>query len=118
MGLTQPMSAQSANWSRFITTQNRDDVSISFRQMKKNNAWLVEWQVHNNSILTVEPFLKTRNYLCEDDSHLTFNKSTLGIYLPKSKRHGDIKDTGICPNSKIKFVEIETEIIEIVAVDS
>ena len=105
--------ASSANWSRFVTTQNRDDVVISFRQIKKDNAWSVEWKVDNNSDLTVEPFLKSRNYLCEDASHLTYKKSTLGIYSPKSKRHGDIKDTGVCPNSKIKLVEIETEIIEI-----
>ncbi len=105
--------ASSANWSRFITTQNRDNVIISFRQMKKNNAWLVEWQVNNKSEITVEPFLNNRNYLCDDDSHLSFAKSTLGIHIPKSRRHGDIKDSGICPNSKIQLVEIETEIIEI-----
>lgn len=81
--------------------------------MRINNAWSVEWQVNNNSEQTVEPFLKHRNYLCDDNSTLNFNKTTLGIYLPKSKRHGDLKDTLICPNSKIKLVEIETEIKQI-----
>lgn len=108
-----PNLACSANWSRFITTQNRDDVIISFRQMKINNAWSVEWQVNNNSEQTVEPFLKNRNYLCDDNKTLKFTKTTLGVYLPKSKRHGDLKDNGICPNSKIKLVEIETEIFEV-----
>lgn len=106
-----PIQAKSANWSRLITTQNRDDVTISFRQKRKDNAWLVQWQVNNNSQSTVEPFLKYRNYLCEDDTQLNFSKSTLGVFLPKSKRYGDIKDGGICPNSKIKLVEIETVII-------
>lgn len=104
--------SHSANWSRFITSKNHDDISISFRQMKKGNAWLVEWQVNNNSSNTVEPFLKTRHYLCEDKNTLSFDKTSLGIYLPKTKRHGDLIDQGICPHSTIKWVKIETEISE------
>ena len=105
--------AFSAKWSRFVTTENHDDITISFRQIKKDNSWSVEWQVNNNSNNTVEPILKMRNYFCEDKNTMSFSKTSLGIYLPKTKRHGDLKDWDICPHSKIKWVEIETEISDI-----
>lgn len=101
---------QAAEWSRFITTENHDGVIISFRQMKVNNAWLVEWQVNNKSKQSIEPFLKYRHYSCEDNSTSKFTNSTLGTYSPGSRRHGDLTDKEICPNSKINLVEIETEI--------
>ncbi len=103
----------SAKWSRFVTTENHDDITISFRQMRNGNSWSVEWQVNNNSNNTVEPILKTRNYFCDDKNTMSFNKTSLGIYLPKTKRHGDLKDQDICPHSKIKWVEIETEISDL-----
>ena len=103
---------QATQWSRFITTEDRENVVISFRQMKINNSWLVEWQVNNKSNQTIEPFLKYRHYLCDDKSTLKFTKSTLGVYSPSSRRHGDLIDRKVCPNSKIKLVEIETEIKE------
>ncbi|MCF6319998.1 MAG: hypothetical protein L3J83_12120 [Proteobacteria bacterium] len=103
---------QATQWSRFIATENRDDIIISFRQMKVGNAWLVEWQVNNKSKQSIEPFLKYRHYLCDDNNTLKFSQSTLGVYSPSSKRHGDLIDKKVCPNSKIKLVEIETEIKE------
>jgi hypothetical protein len=108
--LLLPVFAHSANWSRFITTKNNDDVLISFRQMRVNNAWSVQWKVDNESVNTVEPVLKNRHYLCDDNSTLSFTQISLGIYTPGSKKHDVIQDKKICPNSKIKLVEIETEI--------
>ncbi len=108
--LLWPEITQATEWSRFITTENHDGVIISFRQMKVNNAWLVEWQVNNKSNQTIEPFLKYRHYSCEDNSVLKFTSSTLGVYSPGSRRHSDLMDKEICPYSKIKLVEIETEI--------
>ncbi|MCF6319482.1 MAG: hypothetical protein L3J83_09440 [Proteobacteria bacterium] len=108
--LLSPEITQATKWSRFITTENHEGVIISFRQMKVKNSWLVEWQVNNKSNQTIEPFLKYRHYSCEDDSTLKLTNSTLGTYSPSSRRHGDLIDKQICPNSKIKLVEIETEI--------
>jgi len=105
--------SQAANWSRFITTKSRDDVSISFRQKKNNNAWTVEWQVENNSEEIVEPIIISRHYLCRDDNSQKLGEKSLGTYFPGTHRHGDLKDFKICPNSKIKLVEIETEIHEV-----
>jgi len=105
--------AQATQWSRFITTKKTDDIAISFRQMKINNAWSVEWKVNNESADTIEPILKSRQYVCDDKSSLSFTTTSLGIYLPGSKRLGGILDDSICPNSKIKLVEIKTEIIPI-----
>jgi hypothetical protein len=105
-----PAFVHSAHWSRFIATKNNDDVLISFRQMRVNNAWSVQWKVDNESTNTVEPVLKNRHYLCDDNSTLSFTQISLGIYTPGSKKHDVIQDKKICPNSKIKLVEIETEI--------
>lgn len=98
------------NWNRFIVSQNQDDVSISFRQQKQNNAWHVEWQVKNDSANAVEPFLNKRNYICNNDLIQKMGSISLGTYSSKQQRHGDLIDTNICPNSSIKLVEIETEI--------
>lgn len=108
-----PNFAMTANWSRYIKTQNQDDVSISFRQQKQNNQWLVEWQVQNTSAQTIEPILVARKYSCTDGNTINLETQSMGIYLPNTQRHGDIKDDGICPNSKIELVEIQTEIHEI-----
>ena len=98
------------NWSRFIISKNQDDVSISFRQQKQNNAWHVEWQVKNDSNNAVEPYLKKRNYICNNDLIQEMGAISLGTYPSHQQRHGDLIDTNICPNSTIKLVEIETEI--------
>ena len=108
--LLLPVFTHSANWSRFITTKNNDDVLISFRQMRVNNGWSVQWKVDNDSANTVEPVLKNRHYLCDDNSTLSFTQISLGIYTPGTKKNGVIQDKKICLNSKIKLVEIETEI--------
>ncbi|VAW40854.1 hypothetical protein MNBD_GAMMA01-1946 [hydrothermal vent metagenome] len=105
--------ANSANWSRLITTQNRDDVVISFQQQRDNNAWSVQWQVKNSSKDKIAAILTTRNYTCVDKSFQQLGKKTLGIYLPDSQSYVASKDNGICPNSKIKLVEIETVIYEV-----
>ena len=106
--------ANSTNWSRLITTQNRDDVVISFQQQRDNNAWSVQWQVNNSSKDKIEAILTTRNYTCVDKSFQQLGKKILGTYLPYSQNHVASKDDGICPNSKIKLVEIETVIYEVV----
>jgi hypothetical protein len=100
-------------WSRLIASANHDDVLINFKQKKMGNAWSVQWQVNNTSDETIEPFLNKRSYTCEDTTSLQLNKVSLGIYAPNSKRYSKIKDTGICPNSKIKLVKIQTEIVKI-----
>ena len=102
-----------AQWSRFIKTQNQDDVTISFRQMQKNQAWFIEWHVKNESDVNVEPILLSRQYICKNGESQTLNQQSLGVYPPGSQRKGDIKDKGICPNSKIKWVEIQSEIIRL-----
>ena len=107
------ISVQSSDWSRFIKTQNRDDVLISFRQKKSFNKWLVEWRVTNNSTDTIEPFLVSRKYSCLDGSTINLKKQSLGVYMPMTFRNGGLKDKNICPNSQIKLVEIETVIREI-----
>ena len=108
--LLLPVFGHSANWSRFIAAKNNDDVLISFRQLRVNNGWSVQWKVNNDSTNTVEPVLINRHYLCDDNSTLSFNQISLGVYTPGSKKHDVIQDKKICPNSKIKLVEIETEI--------
>lgn len=105
-----PVISHSTQWSRFITTQSRDDVTISFRQMRKNQAWSIEWYVKNDSDVKVEPVLISRHYICKNGESQELQQQSLGIYLPGVHRKGSIKDKGICPNSKIKFVEIESEI--------
>lgn len=104
------INTQADNWSRFIVSQNQDDVSISFRQQRQDNAWHVEWQVKNDSNYTVEPFLKKRNYICKNEMIQEMGAVSLGWYPSHQQRHGDLIDTNICPNSTIKLVEIETEI--------
>lgn len=105
-----PAISNSTHWSRFITTQSRDDVTISFRQMRKNQAWSIEWHVKNDSDVKVEPILISRHYICKNGESQELQQQSLGIYLPGVHRKGSIKDRGICPNSKIKLVEIESEI--------
>jgi len=105
-----PVTSNSTHWSRFIETQSRDDVVISFRQMKKNQAWSIEWHVKNDSDTKVEPILLSRSYVCKNGETQVLNQQSLGIYEPGVHRKGGIKDRGICPNSKIKLVEIESEI--------
>ncbi|MBL4773082.1 MAG: hypothetical protein JKX98_05620 [Alcanivoracaceae bacterium] len=102
----------SANWSRYVTGKNTDNVIISFRQLALNNAWAVEWYVKNGSDNWIEAVLTNRRYICNNDSIQNLGKKSLGFYLPHVQRTGDIRDINICPNSKIKIVEIETEIHE------
>ena len=106
-----PAISNPAHWSRFIKTQSQDNVTISFRQMRKNQAWSIEWHVHNASDVKVEPILISRHYICKNGESQDLNKESLGVYPPGTHRKGNIKDRGICPNSKIKFVEIESEIL-------
>ena len=101
------------HWSRFIQTKSQDEVTISFRQKLKNKAWFIEWQVKNDSDAKVEPILISRNYICKNGESQILNQQSLGVYFPGTRRKGGIKDKGICPNSKIKFVEIESEIIRL-----
>ena len=108
-----PAISNPAHWSRFIKTQSRDDVTISFRQMRKNQSWSIEWHVKNDSDDKVEPILISRHYICKNGESQELNQESLGIYLPGTHRKGSIKDRGICPNSKIKFVEIESEILKL-----
>ena len=70
----------------------------------------MQWKVNNDSTNTVEPVLINRHYLCDDNSTLSFNQISLGIYTPGTRKHDVIQDKKICQNSKIKLVEIETEI--------
>ncbi|MFK8012730.1 MAG: hypothetical protein AB8B80_11850 [Marinicellaceae bacterium] len=102
-----------AQWSRFIKTQNQDDVIISFRQMRKNQSWFIEWHVKNDSNEKVEPILLSRQYICKNGESQTLKQQSLGVYKPGSQGKGGIKDKGICPNSKIKLVEIESEILRL-----
>ncbi len=108
-----PAISNSTHWSRFITTQSRDEVTISFRQKRKNQSWSIEWHVKNDSDVKVEPILLSRHYVCKNGESQALQQQSLGIYLPGVHRKGSIKDKGICPNSKIKFVEIESEIVKI-----
>ena len=108
-----PAISNSTHWSRFITTQSRDDVTISFRQKHKNQAWSIEWHVKNDSDVKVEPILLSRHYVCKNGESQELQQQSLGVYLPGVHRKGNIKDRGICPNSKINFVEIESEIHKI-----
>jgi len=98
-------------WSRFIISQNRDDVTISFRQQKNDDAWSVEWRVNNKGQDQIEPLLLKRNYICTDDHIQKLGEISLGIYAPNSQRSGDVTDINICPKSRIKLVEIKTEIM-------
>ena len=115
ISLLLPLVAHPAKWSHYITSQERDDVKVSFRQTKQLNAWTVEWQVDNGSNSTVEPFLNHRKYHCKDKSMTSYPPASLGIFAPNSKHKGDIKDKKVCPNSLIELIEIRTEIIEIIA---
>ena len=107
------VASNPAKWSRFIKTKSQDDVVISFRQMRKNLGWSIEWQVKNGSDLKVEPILISRHYVCKNGESVELNQQSLGVYLPGTHRKGGIKDKGICPNSKIKFVEIKSEILKL-----
>jgi len=101
------------HWSRFIKTKSQDLVTISFRQKRINQAWLIEWHVKNDSDAKVEPILISRNYVCKNGESQVLNQQSLGVYFPGTHRKGGIKDKGICPNSKIKFVEIESEVVRL-----
>jgi hypothetical protein len=105
--------SSAGNWSRFIVSKNQEGVNISFRQQKQNNAWHVEWQVRNDSDNTVEPILKKRTYICNNNFIQVMGAISLGSYQSHQQRHGDLIDTNICPNSSIKIVEIETEITNV-----
>lgn len=100
-----------AKWSRFVKTKSQDDVVISFRQKRSKQAWQIEWFVNNGSEDKVEPILISRHYTCNNGEIVELYKQSLGVYLPGDKRKGEIKDKGICPNSKIKYVEIQSEIV-------
>lgn len=111
--LVSTVSSNPAQWSRYIKTQSQDEVTISFRQKLKGQAWLIEWHVKNNSDNKVEPIMLSRQYFCKNGESVELNQQSLGVYLPKSNRKGDIKDLGICPKSKIEFIEIKTEILKL-----
>ena len=102
--------AYSAKWSRYITSKNHDDIKVSFRQKKNNNAWTVQWRVQNQSYETVETILKKRIYTCRDMTTYALNEESLGYFTPQTELSNAIEDQKICPNSQIKWVEIETEI--------
>lgn len=106
--LTTP--AYSTQWSRYITSKNHDDITVSFRQMKQNNAWTVQWRVQNKSLDDVETILKKRVYTCKDKTTTALKEETLGYFMAKSEQTSLLEDQKICPNSQIKLVEIETEI--------
>ncbi len=103
-------SLNANNRSNPQRTLHYNDVNISFHQRKNNNAWTVEWRVKNNSAEKIEPILISRNYHCIDNNMQHIGLSTLGTFLPGANDKTHLKDHGVCPNSKIKLVEIETEI--------
>jgi hypothetical protein len=108
-------TSKPAQWSRFIKTKSQDNVVISFRQKRKNQGWLIEWHVKNGGEDKVEPILISRHYTCNNGEHVELFQQSLGVYLPGDSRRGGIADKGICPNSKIKYVEIESEILTLLA---
>jgi len=59
---------------------------VSYRQRLQTNGRFVEWRVENNSVAWVEPFAKSRTYLCADGSRNTLEQKTLGPYPPGNKR--------------------------------
>ncbi len=80
---------------------------VSYRQRLQTNGRFVEWRVENDSVDWVEPFAKSRTYLCADGSRNTLEQKTLGPYPPGDKRQGGIRGRGICPDSGIQSVEAE-----------
>ena len=105
------VTSNPAHWSRYIKTKSQDNVTISFRQRHNNRAWSIEWHVKNDSEEKIEPILVSRHYTCNNGESLELYQQSLGVYLPGDHRKGGIKDKGVCPNSTIKYVEIQSEIL-------
>ncbi len=104
------LSVDAAKWSEYMTVSTKGDVVVSQRQRLQKDGWFVEWRAENNSADWVEPFAKSRTYICADGSRTTLEQKTLGPYPPGDKRQGGIRDRGICPGSAIESVEAEIEL--------
>ena len=73
-----PVSANAGKWSDFVMVSTANDVVVSHRQRMQKNGWFVGWKVENSSVDWVEPFAKTRRYLCADGNRKTEKEKTLG----------------------------------------
>lgn len=105
-----PSAAIAGKWSDYVTVSTEGNVVVSYWQRLQKDGWLVEWRAENTSPEWVEPFAKTRPYLCADGSQKTQKDQTLGPYPPGDTRKGGIRDRGMCPGSEIQSVEVEIEL--------
>ncbi len=99
-----------ADWSQYIATKRENDVTFSFRQLKENNSWTVEWKVDNGRKKWVEPVILKRSYTCNNNKIQEFGEISFGSFPPLMKNSSELRDKNICLNAQLVEVNIKTEI--------